>query len=160
VIEAPAEVTPIGPEDEDAVFAMLLELHKENGIFPVAEPKVRDFIKLATEAQGGIIGVIRGETELEASMGMMITQWWYTEEWCLAEQWLYVKSDYRNKPHASHLVDYGKWCAQQLGVPLQTGIISTSRTAAKERMYARKMTPVGSLFIWKNGVTDFKTGTH
>ncbi len=151
-------VTPISAEDEDAVFAMLLGLHEENGLFTVDEDKVRGVIREATEQRGGIIGVIRGAEGLEASIGLAVEQWWYTNDWCVSERWVYVVPAARRKNHAKKLIDYARWCAESLGVPLECGIMSTNRTAAKERLYERKLTPIGRYFMWVPGGEPVKTG--
>lgn len=142
------EVALATPDDEDALWAMLLELHEENGLFSVNEDKVRAAIRLATEAQGGLIGVIRGTDEIEASMCLVIDQFWYTDDWCLLEHWLFVRQPYRHKKYAVTLVGWAKQMATTLGLKLQAGIMSTERTAAKEKMYARTMTPIGGLFMF------------
>ena len=46
------------PSDEDQIFALLMLLHRENGMFSVNDTKVRDGIRWATERQGGIIWVV------------------------------------------------------------------------------------------------------
>jgi len=144
--------------DEDQIYEMLLELHQENGIFVVDEERVRSFIREATEQRGAIIGVIRGETgELEASVGMVIDQWWYTLEWCLSERWLFVKPQCRRSTHARRLVDYAKHAAEKMGIPLQMGIMSTQSTAKKEALYARKMTRLGGIYMW-DANQEIKTG--
>jgi GNAT superfamily N-acetyltransferase len=151
------EVALATPDDEDALWAMLLDLHEENGIFSVNEQKVRASIRLATEAKGGLIGVIRGD-ELEASMCLVIDQFWYTDDFCLLEQWLFVRQPYRHKKHAVALVGWAKQMAITLGLKLQAGIMSTERTAAKERMYLRQMTPIGGLFMFDPAAPKVHTG--
>lgn len=148
----PYGIRPATPEDEDAIYAMLLELHEENGIFKVSETKVRDTIRMATQQQSGLIGII-GDDEPEASCGLEIAQWWYTDEWSLNEKWVFVRQGWRRKNHASRLMDWAKWCERQLTTPLFMGIISTKRTEAKERLYRRKLTPIGGMFMYANGRT-------
>jgi hypothetical protein len=134
--------------DEDEIYSHLLELHSENGMFVVSERKVRSLIRQAINKEGGtMIGVIRGKIQIEASIGMVIDQWWYTEDWCLSERWNFVHPNYRKKNHARHLIDFAKWCDTQLRLPLAMGIISTSRTEAKERLYRRQLTHVGGIFM-------------
>lgn len=137
------------PEDEDEIFTMLLDLHMENGVFSVDEAKVRGVIQGATQQRDGefgFIGLIRGE-KIEGSVGLTLTQWWYTSEWCLQEHWCFVNKDFRDKNHARRLVDFSKWCADRMSVPLAMGVVSTTRTEAKERLYRRSLTPVGGLFM-------------
>lgn len=146
------------PADEDIIYNMLLELHDENGIFKVSETKVRNVIKEATSQQGGIIGII-GDNEPEASCGLEIGQWWYTDDWSLNEKWLFVRPAWRKQNHASRLMDWAKWCESQLDTPLFMGIISTKRTEAKERLYRRKLKHVGGMFMYANG-RDIVTGAR
>lgn len=137
------------PDDEDEIFKMLLELHQENGVFNVDEQKVREVIRGATQQRDGefgLIGLIRGD-RIEGSVGLTLTQWWYTSDWCLQEHWCFVHVDFRRQNHARRLVDFAKWCADRMSVPLSMGIMSTTRTEAKERLYRRKLTPVGGLFM-------------
>lgn len=152
------EVALATPDDENALWEMLLELHEENGLFSVKEEKVRAAIRLATEAQGGLIGVVRGPDEIEASMCLVIDQYWYTDDWCLLEQWLFVRSAHRHKKHAVALVTWAKQMATTLDLKLQAGIMSTERTAAKEKMYARTMTPIGGLFMFDPNSPNLQTG--
>jgi hypothetical protein len=140
-------VSLASPADEDDLYQHLLLLHKENGLYTVSERKVRETIRVATEQRGGVIGVIRGDDGLEGSIGMMLDQWWYTEDFCLGERWVFVHKDHRRKPHASRLIDFGKWAASQMGVSLQIGIMSTKQTEAKMRMYQRKLTQIGGFFM-------------
>lgn len=135
------------PEDEEQIYQLLLMLHEENGLFAVSESKVRAFIRKATERQGGIIGVIQGPQEVEASVGLEIGPWWYTEELCLNEKWNFVHPNYRKSTHAQKLIDYAKYAAGLLEMPLAMGIISTKQTEAKVRLYGRRMRHVGGMFM-------------
>lgn len=147
------------PGEEDALWEMLLGLHDENGIFSPDEPRVREFIHAAIEAKGGLIGVIRSQDTgaLEASIGLVIDQWWYTLDWCLSERWVYVVPECRKTDHAARMVDWAKASAARLGIPLQMGILSTIRTEAKEKMYERKMKRVGGFYMW-NPDHEVRTG--
>lgn len=152
------------PEDEDAIFDVLVGLHKENGIFTYSEAKTRMFIRLGTQQQGGIIGVIRGPEGIEGTVGLVLDQWWYTDDWCLSERWCYVPVQYRKNltkrdieqgrsgTHANRLIEFSKWVADQLGVPLQMGVMSTRQTQAKMKLYRRKMAPIGELYFYNRGL--------
>ena len=154
------EVALATPDDEDALWGMLLELHEENGLFGVNESKVREAIRLATEQRGGLIGLVRGESGLESSMCLVIDQFWYTDEWCLLEQWLFVRQPFRHKRprQAQLLIGWAKEMATKLELKLQAGIMSTERTAAKEQMYQRQMTPIGGLFMFDPKNPEARTG--
>ena len=55
--------------------------------------------------------------------------------------------DHRQSEYANDLMDFGKWCAEQLSLPLHMGIISTHRVKAKVRLYQRKIPYVGGYFM-------------
>jgi GNAT superfamily N-acetyltransferase len=142
-------------EDEDALFALLLQLHAENGLFRLNRDKVIQGIQWATKRQGGIIFCIddpRG-SGVVASLGMCVTSDWYSDDEYLLERWNFVHPDYRRTDYARKLLDQAKWChhwfkQQGISLPLQVGINSFDRTQAKIRMYARHMPCIGAFFLY------------
>jgi N-acetylglutamate synthase-like GNAT family acetyltransferase len=136
------------PADEDRLFDFLMLLHGENALFPVSDSKVREIIRQGTLQQGGVIGIIDGaDGSIEASVGLIVDSWWYTNAPSLNERWNFVRQDCRHSPHAKNLIQFSKRAAQHLGVPLIMGIISTRRTEAKVRLYKRQMEYVGGYFM-------------
>lgn len=135
------------PEDEDSIYALLMLLWKENGLFELTEAKVREAIRKATERRGGIIGVIEGPNGLEASVGLHLEQLWYSDDWWLVEYWNFVREEYRRSTHARRLIEFSKWCADNLGLDLFMGIVTNERTEAKVRLYRRQLPYVGGFFL-------------
>lgn len=146
--------------DEDAIYDLLTGpdgLYEENALFTMSKRKVRQTIangcvrangKLGDEdGPQGIIGVIEADNKIVATIGMGFTTFWYTEEWHLSEFWNFVHPDYRNTNYAVDMMDFGKWCSDQLGIPLHMGVISTERVAGKVRLYQRKLRYVGGYFM-------------
>lgn len=134
------------PGDEDAVYNLLLGLYSENALFTLSEHKARETIRYATEKRGGWIGVIDGPNGLEATIGMALETFWYTDQWHLSEYWNYVAPEHRQSNHARRLIDYAKWVADGIGVPLIMGIMTTDRLAPKMRLYQRQLSQVGAFF--------------
>ena len=135
-------------DEEDEIYRLLMELYNENALFSLDEKKVRETIRLATQRKGGVIGVIDGPNGLEGSVGLSITQWWYTSEYHLGEYWCFVKEECRQSNHAKDLINFAKWCAETMNMPLHMGIITTKKTAAKERLYRRVLPKVGAFFLF------------
>lgn len=149
MVEKPKNVRMAREDEEDQIYDLLMRLYDENALFPLDENKVRNTIRLATKRQGGVIGVIDGPTGIEGSVGLSIAEWWYSSQsWHLSEYWNFVREDCRNSNHAKDLISFAKWCAEQMGLPLHMGIITTHRTAAKERLYRRVLPKVGAYFMW------------
>ena len=144
------------PADEDALITLGKELHQDNGIFPISEEKIEAVIRRAIYPQVQepsdlpvIIGVVGEPGHIEASIGMMINQHWYTDAWHVDELWNFVRPDYRRSAHAKALLDFAKEVQAKMAIPLLIGILSCERTQAKVKLYSRKLgTPAGAYFIW------------
>lgn len=137
------------PGDEEAIFNLMVMANQENGQYHMNPTKVLDFIKKATQGNGAIIGVIDGQNGIEASVGLVLQQWWYTDEWSLGERWNFVHPNHRKTIHAKKLIEFSKWCAKSMNFSLEMGVISNDRTEAKVRLYRRQMPCVGAFFMYK-----------
>jgi hypothetical protein len=142
------------PDDEAAVYALLLDLHGENALGSLAPAKVEAMLRRGTRGEGGVIGIIDGPRGIEASIGLVMTQWWYSEEWHLEEMWNFVHPDHRRSTHAKKLVEFAKWTSDRLGVPLLLGILTRHRLLPKMRLLQRQMPQVGALFLHNADTND------
>lgn len=157
--QAFAGVRMARPEDEEPVYRLLLRLYDENALMPMSETKVRATIRSGTRGEGGIVGVIDGEDGIEASIGMALSSFWYSEACHLNELWCFVHPDHRASTHARRLVEFGKWCADRLStaerrVPLLLGIVTRHRLLPKLRLFQRQAPQVGALFMHGVEVPD------
>jgi GNAT superfamily N-acetyltransferase len=72
---------------------------------------------------------------------------WYSDTWTLDEHLNFVDPAHRSSSHAKALISYAKHCADQIGIRLVIGVLSTKRTKAKVRLYERQLTPAGCFFV-------------
>lgn len=136
------------PEDEIEIFEICRRLHAENAVFPLNVDRVINMIRALTHRQGGIIGVIRNEKQIEALICLTITQFWYSEDFILEEQFNFVLPEYRKSENAKELIIFARAAAEQLGIPLIIGVLSNERTDAKIRLYKRQLgPPSGAYFL-------------
>jgi hypothetical protein len=147
--EASSIVRVATEKDESRIFEILCLAEKENAMFPMDEDKVIAFIRRATLKDGGIIGIV-GEGQAEATVGLIIEQAWYTTSWSLGERWNFVHPDFRKTDHVSKLIGFSKKCADELGLPLDIGILSNIRTEAKIRLYKRHFKFMGAFFSYNH----------
>lgn len=142
-------VRVITPEDEDALMAMCLRLHSENGMMQISEQKVRENIYKCFNGEGIMIGVIGDPGgPLEASTCLSISTMHYTKDWHLEEFWNFVDKPYRRSHNAEALIKFGKDTAELMGIPFLTGIITNKQMAGKVRLYKRMLGyPAGAFFI-------------
>jgi hypothetical protein len=137
------------PRDEDEIIAMCRRLHDENGVFKLNDDKVRKQIRRCFNQEGTIVGVIGKSGAIEASTCFAISDFYYTDDWHLAELWNYVEEPYRKSHNIDALIEFGKECADKMKLPLFTGIITDKHMAGKVRLYRRKLgRPVGAYFLY------------
>lgn len=141
-------------EDADSIMQCLRMMHDENGLFTLAEDRVRNIIGQAFDPPDGlqppIIGVIGKPGDVEATMCLTLSQFFYTDQYHMTDLWCFIRPDSRKKNHIQTLLNFAKSCADQVGVPLFTGVISNKRTEAKVRIFSRHFgTPLGSAFFYQ-----------
>ena len=135
-------------EDEVELMGLCRMLWEENGILAMDEDRVRAVLHGAFNKRG-FIGVIGEPGKIEAMIFLVLSQFWYSQEWLLEELLNYCHPDYRRSGNAKHLIAYAKKCSDELGIPLFMGIISNDRTEQKVRLYQRQLAkPRGAFFIY------------
>lgn len=147
IIDAPV-VRLAEPRDEDAIIAMLRELHGECGIrkgdgspLTFSEDKVRKTVRDATNDRNtAFLGVVgRSAHHAEGSVLLHVRDQFYTDDKVLSEVWNFVSAPYRKSNNAKTLIAFSKALAASLKVPLIMGVISAERQAAKMRFLERQM---------------------
>ena len=154
----PSMVRIARPDEEDKIFDVLIMLSEENAIAPTNEERIRAMIRRCRgpengKMRDGVIGLIDAPNGggIAATCAVVMSQPWYSLAWYCEEIWTYVLPDYRaaKMGHAKALLNFEKWWAEQLGMPLFVGIISKTRTLGKMRLYSREMPLVGASFLWR-----------
>lgn len=146
------------PDELEQLIVLCRELAVENAIGPMKENLVRDLISACVHRKGGFIGVIGDEGRIEGAMCLVFNHLWYNDDlWWVEDKFHFVHPDYRTSNNASELLDWAVWWRRQLQIPLMMGVVSNERTAAKIRLYERKLGPMsGALFLVgaKTGLTS------
>lgn len=145
------------PEDHQQIWRLLLQAHTENGLFKLSPQKVEFFVQRALnphlippwdEGPRGTIGVIGTPQQLEALCFVLIGQFWYSDEYHIEELIAYVDPEFRHSEHSQALIKWMKELAEDTGIKLLTGIMSTIRTDAKVRLYRRQLPQIGAFFLY------------
>lgn len=96
----------------------------------------------------GVIGPVGGK--LEGAVLLSMGEMWYSKELILEEKAIYVDPDFRSAKggRARKLAEFAKMTANELDIPLAIGVLSSSRTEAKIRLYERVFgAPAGVYFL-------------
>ncbi len=134
--------------DAPELMEMCRELHTENGMFTMDETKVQEMLERAFQQKGAVIGALGQTGKIEGAIFMLITAFWYTRDFCLEELFSYVRPEYRRSTNAKELINFGKRCSDELGIPLVIGVVSNERTQAKVGLYQRQLSdPCGAYFM-------------
>lgn len=146
------------PEDLDGIMTLADLVHKENGMHEMVPIKVVQQVYPALIREGAICGVIGPlGGELTGVILLRISTSWYSESRQLEEMCVFTHPDHRTVgKRAQKLCQFAKMAADMLGLPLQIGIMSSSRTDAKVRLYERQFGQPSGAF-WLYGV---KTGDN
>lgn len=144
----PDSVRLAGPEDEERVYKFLTLLHAENGMGKLSPDRSWAIIHKGTRKEGGIIGVIEKDGQIVASIGLALSQWWYSDDWHVEELWSFVHPDHRTDHHFEDLLQFAKWVADSMSLPALLGILTVARAEAKTRLYRKYLPQVGALFLY------------
>ena len=146
IITSPVRKATIA--DRSQILEMCEENHRDNGQFSLSMPKVEAMIDKAFNGGGAIIGVV-GVSQIEGMLILLISQFWYTSDWCLEEIQNFVRPQFRRSTHAKDMINFGRRCSDELGIPLVIGVVSNERTKAKMELYRRQLgDPVGGYFLY------------
>ena len=153
----PSIVRIAKPYDAPEIWRLFLQVHRENGLFQIAPQKATYMLDRALHPEciaptdtnpRAQIGVIGSPGKLEAIAFVLISSFWYSDELHLEELMVYVDPECRHSNHAKACVEWMKNLADELQIPLLTGIISKHRTAAKIRLYDRMLPRIGAFYFY------------
>jgi GNAT superfamily N-acetyltransferase len=150
--------------DFNNMMAIALAATQENAVVPPDIEKLALTIWGALTRQTGICGVIGPVGgALEGAVLLSMGEMWYSKELILEEKAIYVDPAFRSAKggRARKLAEFAKLTAQELSIPLAIGVLSSSRTEAKIRLYERVFgEPAGVYFLYgaKTGLADGPDG--
>jgi hypothetical protein len=146
--------------DELAMFDTILLGHADNGLWPLSESKilklVEDAVKTEMPERGvkPTIGIIGDNGAIEAMTCFTFEQYWYTDEWHIAELFNWVHPDYRASKHAEALMAFQRKFTDDMSavsgykMAMITGVMSLKRLEAKMNLFGRKYPQIGAIFAY------------
>lgn len=136
------------PDDRPELMDICRDGFLEHDMFKMSDARVDAMLDRAFNRGGAVIGVMGAPGKVEGAIYLLISQFWYTEEWCLEELFNYVKPQFRRSTNAKDMISFGKRCSDELDIPLVIGVVSNERTRPKMELYRRQLgEPVGGYFL-------------
>lgn len=136
------------PDDIPAVMDLLRLMHREAPYGALSETRVRSTVDACMSSGAVILSCAKGVPV--ATLGLQVRQPWWSDEWEIADNFLFVHPDHRRGPHARLLLKVAVDFARDARLPLVMGVFSTRRTAPKLRLFERVLgAPAGGIFFVK-----------
>lgn len=152
------------PEDLDGMMSLAMRATEENAFVRPDTEKLLTSLWPALNREGGIVGIIGNPGEaFEGAILLNVGELWYSRNPVLEERAVFVAPEFRNAKggRARKLCEFAKEAANELGIPLSIGVLSSSRTQAKIRLYQRMFgEPAGVYFLYgaKTGLDSIPEG--
>jgi hypothetical protein len=146
--ENPQSVTRAGPEHAARLIVSATFILLEEAVQPVSEARVTGLVVRCVNQDGAIAGLITGPDGIEASVGLSIERYPYSEAQHLRVQWLGVHEDYRKGDHHTRLLEFSKWAAETVQLPLFATLTTTADLDGKFHSILRRIPQIGAVFSW------------
>jgi hypothetical protein len=140
------------PSDEESIFTLWTQMHKEHSEPPFDEEKVRSLIRRFIHQQGGILGVVGESGDLKACICLTLDSVWFSNDYQLVCLFDFVRKDCRSGKLGLKrgLIAYAKETSDELGIEFMTGIFTNESARdnleAKLRIYTSLLPKAGEFF--------------
>ena len=140
------------PADLDDVMEAAVEAVREIGLMEPDPERLLQDVWPALNQDRGLIGIIsKPGGKAEGGVLLRVGKMWYSDQDVLEERVIFIPPQYRSVKggRARRLCEFSKKTAEDLGLPLLIGVMSTVRTEAKIKMYQRHFgKPKGAVFLY------------
>jgi hypothetical protein len=148
------------PADLDEVMKAAVEAIAEIGLVEPDPERLLQDVWPALNQDRGLIGIIcKPDGKAEGGVLLRVGKMWYSNQDVLEERVIFIPPEFRTAKggRATRLCEFSKKAAEDLGIPLLIGVMSSVRTEAKVRMYERQFgKPTGAVFLYN--ATPFVRG--
>lgn len=147
--------------DESQILRLMIRDVRDNALrIATASPdRIRNTVHQGTRPGPGkmpaILGVIESaERQIVGAILLVAFQWWWSEAFFLQEQFCYVHPDHRNTHHAVGLMNFAKWCSDNMsakfGYPvwLFQGVTAHQGVQRKMLFYSQHTNQIGGLYLY------------
>jgi hypothetical protein len=138
------------PEHVDAIVTFLIPILNETAVQPVSAPRVRETV--SDTIKNGLVVAVGKPNEVEASLGIILDRFFYTDDFHHKICWYGVGKKWRGQGHAILLMRYLRhYCLlsqkmEKKNIPLlaESSILDDAKGTIS--IYSRHFDPIGVIF--------------
>lgn len=145
-IANPMGIRRAGPDDLAGLTESATQIISEGALQEVSPAKIEALVARCVERDRAIAGIIDGDDGIEASIGLTIESYVYSDAEHLAVQFLGVHPAYRATDHGAKLMEFAVWAQGVMAVPLFVDLSTIEALQAKLHLYLRMLPQVGARF--------------
>lgn len=149
--KAPRPLSPVsyaGPDDLEPLLIFLQRLRGELEGGRAEEDLVIELARDLVERRGGIVLVVRGLTEIEASMGLLAMRSIFSRSFFFRAVWNVVTPEARSTGHARSLLLEARRFADSVGRMLWIDEMTPNPESGKAKLIGRHLPQAGAMFIY------------
>lgn len=152
--QKPDAVRIAGPHDESALVEFFSKALVNTQPHSVSPERITDWAAYCCHhpenSPHAIAGIIDGDGEIAGGICLVVTQPWFSDDWVIDERMIHVLPKYRSLERANNLLDFSRWCADQMEMTLYIGYRSkeTKTLQLKSRLFSDKFTNCGESFLY------------
>lgn len=135
-------------DDAEILLRHVVPIYSEGALQPISTAKIELLVQRCIDRDGAIAGIIDGPDGIEASIGLAVESFEYSDHAHLAGKWLGVAPAFRRVNHASRLIQFAKWASTAMSVPLHLSITTATELEPKLLLYQRQIPQCGAFFAW------------
>lgn len=152
--QRPASVRIAAPADYERLLELGIEAQKDNAPASASLEKMKEWAAVGTARDGRhVVGVIDGPNgTLDGCIALVIGQPWYSDDWVIEDKMVFVRASRRASNHARDLINFAKWYAELLRLPLYMAVFPKYKWALKSLFFDRFLPRAGSFYLYTGGV--------
>ena len=133
---------------------MLVEMHKEIGIFSLSVDKLAQRIRMVLD--GGIcLLALNAEGEAIGTIGLLGETAWYSDDHILSDTWIFVRKGKRSLRAFDMLVGAAHSIARDGGLPFVICLYSLKSHDRKARLFERYAKRIMTGYVFREAGGDF-----
>ncbi|MGE0853855.1 MAG: hypothetical protein AB7O44_30305 [Hyphomicrobiaceae bacterium] len=141
-------------EDFAVIIEMLVEMHKEIGIFSLSVDKLAQRIRMVLDS-GACLLALDDAGEVVGTIGLLVESAWYSEDPVLSDTWIFVRTGKRRLRVFDALIGGARTFSEQTAMPLVICLYALKDHDRKTRLFERYAKRIMTGYLFREAGGDF-----